>query len=230
MGKPFKTSAVALALALASFAARAAFGLPSFTFYGNEAAFAGATANPAFESFEGLSASTRSGNPVVRAGLTVTPLGPALLGVQTAALTPEDGHGAVATHGSTYLLSYLAGLPTGSVQFDFNTPIKAFGLNLIDVGEAAGTVIVKTNAGALTNPLTAYTFTDLTLRPNGNVLFLGFSQATAFSRVTLQVTGVDDSYGLDKVYVQSVPEPGQWALLLAGALSVFALARRRIRV
>lgn len=230
MDKPFKSSAIGLGLALASFAATAALGLPSFTFYGNETAFTAATANPGYESFEGLSASARSGNPVVRAGFTVTPLGTALLGVQTAASTPENGNGAVATDGSRYLLSYLPGLPTGSLQFDFNTPIKAFGLHLIDVGEAAGAVIVKTDTGALTNPLTAYSFTDLTLRPNGNVLFLGFSQATAFSRVTLQVTGVDDSYGLDKVYVQSVPEPGQWALLMAGTLSVFVLARRRIRV
>ena len=228
MHKFLKISATAVVLALSSFGASAIVAVSSFNFYTSEAAFTSATGLSAFESFEALAGSSRSANPVVVSGFTVVPVGLALLGVQVGAETPETGNGASATHGSNYLLSYLPNQPTGSLRFDFNTPVTAFGLHVIDAGEAAGDIIVQTNSGESSTPFAAFSFTNLTLQPNGNVLFLGFSQSTSFTSLTLTVNGVDDSYGLDKVYVQSVPEPGQWATLLAGLLSVFGVVRRRL--
>lgn len=202
---------------------------PTLTDYEDEAAFRSAHPGLGFESFESVAGRPRSGNAVTAGGLTVTPDGNALLGVQTGSLSPEDGFGSGATHGSRYLFSYLANQPTGTLRFDFTTPTRAFGLNLTDIGEVAGEIQLQTDTSGLLEPLVVRSFDSGNLLPNGSVLFIGLSQDIPFSSVTLTITGNDDAYGLDKVYVQSVPEPGEWAMMLAGLVPLAVMARRRRR-
>ena len=76
-----------------------------------------------------------------------TAMSGALLGVQTGPDSPETGFGSAATHGSHYLFSYQPNVATGTLQFSFATPTSAFGLNLIDVGEVTGEILLQTNNG-----------------------------------------------------------------------------------
>lgn len=223
--RPTALTTVATALLIAGSQAQAFTFTPDATLYQDEASFTSANPGLGFESFESVAGRVRGSGSVTVGGLSVTPLGNALLGVQTGANAPETGFGSEATHGSRYLFSYLPGVATGTLQFSFATPTSAFGLNLIDVGEVTGEILLQTNNGG--QSLVARNFGSGNLLGSGSVLFVGLSQDLAFTSITLTVTGVDDAFGVDKVYVQSVPEPGEWAMLLAGLLPVAALARRR---
>ena len=195
------------------------------TTYSDEGVFTTATGAASFESFENVVARVRGAAPVGVSGFTVTP-DAATLGVLDGPDSPETTFGSAATDGTKALFIYQPGVPTGTLRFDLNSPTTFFGFDLIDAGETDGFVIVRTNAGE--------TLSDLTLASypptfgNGNVQFLGFSQATPFTQVFLTITGVDEAYALDKVYVQSVPEPG---VLVTGLVSAaplgFLIIRRR---
>lgn len=194
--------------------------------------FLATTGLVAFESFESLSARVRGSGPVVTAGFSVTPLDPALLGVQNGPESPETGYGTAPTHGSNYLFSYLPPEPgsgalraPGTLRFDFLAPVTAFGIHLVDVGEAPGTISLRTNAGGLSGGETLLEFAGG--GPNGAVSFVGVVQLTAFTSLSLTVNGLDEAFGLDQAYIQAVPEPHQAALLAVGLLPLIALARRR---
>ena len=204
--------------------------LPDVTRYDTEASFTSAHPGVGFESFESVAGRLPGAGAVPVGGFTVTPQGGAQLGVQTSATTPQDGFGSSATHGSRYLFSYLANQPTGTLRFDFAAPTTAFGLNLTDIGEVAGEIQLQTDTSGQALPVVVRSFGSGNLLSNGSVLFIGLSQDVPFSSLTLTITGVDDAYGLDKVYVQSVPEPGEWALMLAGLVPLVGIARRRRQV
>ena len=143
----FSPAAVAFA---AAFFACLSWALPASaanTGYTNEASFRAAVPLAMVESFESLAGSVRSLSPVVAPLLTVRP-GIAPIGVQTAPDTPNPGFGAFATDGTHYLSVYLPNLAQGTVMFDLASPTKGFGLNLIDIGETAGTVTLTTDTGA----------------------------------------------------------------------------------
>ena len=195
--------------------------------YTSEAAFLAATSNLAFESFESSAPQalgSGGGSAVVTSAFTVTPQGPATLGVQDGPDSPGSGFGSVATDGTHYLFSYLPNQPTGTLRFDLSRPTTSFGLNLIDLGEADGTLSFVTDTGDAAGGITAFTFPPNF--NNGNVLFFGFTQTDAFTQVLLTVTGIDDAFGIDKVYM--VAEPGGLALLLAGLAAFAARSRRRV--
>lgn len=225
---PFRSpalTALATALLLAGSQAQAVVAaIPDATLYQDETSFTGDNPGLGFQSFESVAGRVRGSGSVTVGGLSVTPLGGALLGVQTGPDSPETGFGSAATHGSHYLFSYQPNVATGTLQFSFTTPTSAFGLNLVDVGETTGEILLQTNNGG--QSLVARSFGSGNLLGSGSVLFVGLSQDIPFTSITLTVTGVDDAFGVDKVYVQSVPEPGEWALMLAGLLPVAALARR----
>ena len=214
---------VAGAMALLSLSGLAHAANTTFT---NEGSFVAAAGSTVVESFEALAGRSRVLSPVVTPLLTATP-GTAPLGVQTAPDTPDNGFGAAATDGTHYLSIYLPNAAQGTLRFDLGSPSKVFGFNIIDVGEATGTVTLRTNAGAFAGGVTLLSFPPTF--GNGAVFFIGLTQDIAFTTVFLDVSGLDDAYGIDKVYIQAVPETASAWSLLAGLAALGLRARRRHR-
>ena len=192
--------------------------------YATEAAFLAGAGNLAVESFENLAGISRSLAPIVTPGFTISTAG-APIGLQTAADAPDAGYGGAATDGTHWVSVYLPNQPQGSITLTFANPTTAFGVKLVDIGEASGTVVLSTNAGAYAGGVTLLNFPP-TLG-NGAVSFVGLTQNTAFTRITISVSGIDDAYGLDQVRISAVPEPASALALLAGLAGVAASVRRR---
>ncbi len=193
----------------------------------DETQFLAAANGVTVESFEQLAARTRSTDPVTVASFTVTP-SPGLLGVQDGANSPEDGHGAFATDGTKYLFTYRENQAAGTLRFDLSAPATAFGFDFTDLGETAGLFTLTTNAGESLTPQTALEAPPL--RANGNQAFFGIVQSTPFTQVFLTSTGIDDSYGIDKVSVHPTPAPASLLTGLLGAVPGATLLLRRRNV
>ena len=218
---------VALSALLGGFAANAQAQITTFT---DEASFLAGAGSVSFESFEGVAPSLRASTPISVSLFTVTPA-PGLIGIQNGPNSPETGFSAFAVDGANYLFAYRPNLPAGTLRFDFSNPTTAFGFYMTDNGETDGAVTLQTNAGDAAAGITAKSFPPLL--GNGSVFFFGFTQATPFTQLLLTSTGIDDSFGLDKIYAQAVPEPGALILSvsgLAGGLGIgIRLLRRRAR-
>ena len=125
--------------------------------------------------------------------------------------------------GSAVVTSAFTVTPQGpatlGVQDGPDSPGSGFGSVATD-----GTLSFVTDTGDAAGGITAFTFPPNF--NNGNVLFFGFTQTDAFTQVFLTVTGLDDAFGIDKVYM--VAEPAGLALLLAGLAALAARSRRRV--
>jgi PEP-CTERM motif len=176
------------------------------------------------ESFETTAPRLRSTDPLATPLFTLTG-GTTPIGVQSGINMPEEAFGAVPTNGLRFLSVYLPNQPQGTLVFDLTSPAKAFGFNITDVGETAGVITLRTDTGAYAAGITVATFSSNL--GNGNVQFYGLTQDQPFTRVFLTVTGLDDAYGLDKIYVTAVPEPGSVLLMALGVAALVRQARRR---
>lgn len=191
--------------------------------YTDEASFLAGAGNTTIESFEGLAARLRTLAPISTPLLTLSPT-VAPIGLQTGTDSPETGFGATAVDGSRYVSVYLPNLPQGTLRFDLATPSTTFGFYLTDVGETPGQILLRTSAGAFASDTVVASFPPLL--GNGSVRFVGLTQTQAFSQVFLTVQGVDEAYGLDKVYISAVPEPAPAALLGLGLAALWVRRRR----
>lgn len=191
--------------------------------YASEGTFVAAAGAAVIEGFETTAPRLRSTAPIATSLFTLSG-GGTPIGVQSGLDNPEAAFGAVATDGVRFVSVYLPNQPQGTLVFDLLSPAKAFGFNITDVGETAGIVSLRTDTGAYAAGVTLATYPPTFA--NGNVQFFGFTQDQPFSRVFLTVTGVDEAYGLDKIYVTAVPEPVSALLMLTG---LAALATRRPR-
>ncbi len=192
-----------------------------------ESSFAAAAGSVNIESFEATAARVRSTAALATPLLTLTG-GTTPIGVQSGLNNPEQAFGAVATDGLRFVSVYLPNQPQGTLVFDLAAPTTAFGFNITDVGETAGTISLRTDTGAFVGGVNLTTFPPTFA--DGNVQFYGLTQNMAFSRVFLTVTGVDDAYGLDKIYVSAVtavPEPASVMLMGLGLAALALKARRR---
>jgi hypothetical protein len=202
----------------------------------SESLFQAAAGTTVLESFESVAARARANTPVVAPLLTVNPLDGAMIGIQDGANSPGSGFGSYATEGTRYLLSYVDPVPgvfpgpdvlqpTGTLHFALNGPARAFGLTITDVGEVNGTVVLRTGNGGFVGGVTLLSFPPTA--GNGGQFFIGLTQDESFTDVYLTVSAPDEAFGVDRLLVASVPEPAEYALLLAGLVLVGAAVRRR---
>lgn len=217
-----RLAALAIALGCVALTSTpAAADLFTFTDRGSFNAAAGSTA---LESFEGLAPTTRSADPIVTAAFTVNN-DPGLSAILDG---PAGGFGSSATDGTKYLLTYRENQPAGTLEFVFNQAINSFGFDLTDNFETDGAVTITLDAGEGVNPITVYSAPPQALLGDGNTMFFGLLQTTAFTRVRITSTGIDDAYSIDAVaFGRSVPEPSSLALLAAGAGGLVLGLRRK---
>jgi PEP-CTERM motif len=223
--------ATAARISACSLVAASAYLIPGLAHAANatfsvEGSFAAAAGAATIEGFETTAARLRSTAALTTSLFTLTS-GTTPIGVQSGVNTPEDAFGAVATDGVRFVSVYLPNQPQGSLVFDLSTSATAFGFNITDAGETSGVITLRTDTGAYASGINVATFPPGF--GNGNIQFYGLTQDQPFSRVFLTVTGNDEAYGLDKIYVTSVsavPEPAT-ALLMAAGFAVLYGARRR---
>ena len=115
------------------------------------------------------------------------------------------------------------GEPAVFLTFDFPAPIFAFGAYFTGVGSSNGVTTLEFNDGAAQ----IFPLVETTLQ---SVQFFGFTSTVAINQLTLRISpealSNADQIGVDDVYtVSSIPEPGTWALALAG-LGLIARIRK----
>jgi len=214
------------------FAASIALSTPAFsanTLFTSEGTFQAAAGVTQIESFETIAPRLRAAAPIVTPLLTVTPLAApdvTLIGIQNGPDAPETGHGTFAFSGSQYLFSYNLNQPTSTLRFTFNAPVNAFALTLTDAGEGPGGISLKTDAGFFASGVAL----PLAGSGNGSTLFYGVTQDVSFTEAVLTVSITDEAFGVDRVHIAVVPEPAEYALMLAGLALVGAATRRRRRI
>jgi hypothetical protein len=207
---PFFFAAIPICGVLAATSASAAT-------YTDRAAFTAAAIAPlGVESFESLTATNT--NPLSTLSTSAVSLiaNGTYLGVYD---RPETG--AHATDGLKYVIAFN---PVGGfiVTWTFSSPINAVGVDLTDFESGP------------TNPLTfSYvggTFPAAISSVNGSTEFFGLIDTsrtfTTFSLTSPNVN-IGDGVGFDRVsFGLAVPEPGTYALLISGLLSLRLVVRR----
>ena len=161
----------------------------------------------------GVSGATFANNSGIQAngsawGFTAAPSGTQTAFLQTNENQQPGGGGAITitaaglTSGQLYDLSFfLEGRP------NYSTPLPVSVTGFGSYTAASNSVWTKVDAGTFTAS--------------------GTSQSFTFSVPT--VTGVDASTGLDSVSISAAPEPGVWALMIAGLAMMGGALRLRRR-
>jgi hypothetical protein len=116
------------------------------------------------------------------------------------------------------------GIADGSATFDFTKPTNSFGFWTTGVQSVFTSALTVTFSDGASQTL------DLPINVNGGASYFGFTDTTAISSVT--ITNIsDDAWGIDDVSFNfsAVPEPAEWALMLAGFAGLGLALRTRRR-
>jgi len=124
-----------------------------------------------------------------------------------------NNEGYWATDGIQYVNNYEG----SSLIFEFDSPIKCFGVSITDFGDYFSTLLTFTNN--IGDFYTAAVGPDV----SWNLQFFGIITDTLFTRVTFSQSDSEDSYAIDEVYY-GIPEPTTFSLIALGILLFF---RRR---
>jgi hypothetical protein len=139
---------------------------------------------------------------------------------------PADGNGAppASSNGSAYL-SVLAG---GSATINF-TPASSFQFDWGSV-DSYNTLVINSTAGSETVVPGSMNFMNPAngdqVSPGTNGLFtVTGAPGQKFTSITL--TSSQNSFEIDNLAVAGVPEPANWALMIAGFGAIGVMSRRR---
>ena len=184
--------------------------------YTNENTYQNAIGNFDFESFESLATTGLSNTPITTSLFDLVPLA----GEIAVRDVPDDGR--FATDGVNYIE---ASFPDRSVilRFDLVNEANTFGFSVTDFGDqtpGSFFIVTDTGAGNFGIEVASHPLSD------GNEFFYGFSQDTAFTSVLVFQTSQNDGFGIDGVYLSTIPEPGSMAILL-GLSCCFLNIRKR---
>lgn len=187
--------------------------------------------DPTLESFESLPTNVPNVNPIFASDLAMSISATGTGGLDW--FVSDDNRpivaGTFATDGAKFIE---AGTRRGdtapySITFSFFSPIRAFGLHIVDFGDvlAPGELTIATNQGD--TAVIAATPPQLT---NGNILFFGLvSTSGPFSSITLSNSAVVDGIGIDELYyAATVSEPIPLAIFCVGLIALRWLRRQQI--
>ncbi len=124
------------------------------------------------------------------------------------------------------------GQPFGSLKLTFATPQNYFGLygvsNQVQTGPQTtvpGTIMLTTTTGSVSVSTNDF----FNFGGNGGAKFVGFTDATGFTSVTISANA-NGVFGIDDVSFKSplvTPEPASVLLVAGGLLAVAGVSRRK---
>ena len=115
------------------------------------------------------------------------------------------------------------------ITFEFDRPVYAFGLDIIDAGDFGGEVSISTYAGETL--LHTFAIAHVLNGDGGNVFFWGLvDAANPFNKIAISMSTIGgDTIGLDRLLVGTVvtPIPAALPLMAAGIVALGWMRRRQ---
>jgi hypothetical protein len=151
-------------------------------------------------------------------------LGSALLSGTGTVVGGNDGGGRFPISGTQYLLTDAG----GGFNLRFSSAVSAFGFYGTDIGDFGGQILLTlTDVNGQISTLTVPNTVGSNGSTSGSVLYFAFlDNADAYTNIQFSDTSVPDVFAFDNISVGSVnaaPEPGAFALMGLGMVSLFGL-------
>lgn len=155
-------------------------------------------------------------------------LGTAVLSGTGTVVSGNDGGGRFPVSGTQYLLTDAG----AGFNLRFSAPVSAFGFYGTDIGDYGGQIVLTLTdtSGALTT-LTVPNTIGSNGSTSGSMLYYAFlDSGNAYTNIEFSDTSTPDVFAFDNITVGSInpaPEPGAFALMGFGLVSLFALRQAK---